>query len=158
MLILRPHKHGIARPFFKNYYFLLSRFVFPCNKNEINKVKKENPVPWVSQSNGRDETGARLTSLRRVWEGSRWSKLLLPTQTWVCSPGYSKANLLALACGEGMCSVYCRAPSKESRPLVLQRPELPTGFQGKVSGAGCGRGVACMWSACGHSSDCFRMR
>ena len=29
-------------------------------------------------------------------------------------------------------AVYCRAPSKDSRQLVLKRPELPDGFQGKV--------------------------
>ena len=45
---------------------------------------------------------------------------------------HSKANLLTLGCGEEKCSVYCRAPSKESRQLVLKRPELPEGFQGKV--------------------------
>ena len=44
----------------------------------------------------------------------------------------NKADLLTWGCGEGKCSVYCRAPSKESRKLVIQRPELPKEFQGKV--------------------------
>ena len=44
----------------------------------------------------------------------------------------SKANLLTLGCGEGKCSVYCRASSKESRELVLKTPGLSDGFQGKV--------------------------
>ena len=29
-------------------------------------------------------------------------------------------------------SVYCRTPSKESRQLILKRPEFPQGFQGRV--------------------------
>ena len=57
---------------------------------------------------------------------------MLPNQTWVCLSTCSKANLLTLGCGEGKCSVYCMEPSKESRQLVLKRPELCDGFQRKV--------------------------
>ena len=42
---------------------------------------------------------------------------------------HNKANLLTSDCGGG---AYCRAQNKESRQLVLKRPELPDGFQGKV--------------------------
>ena len=55
--------------------------------------------------------------------------LLLLNLAWVCLPTWSKDNLLTPGCGDGKCSVYCRAPSKESRQLVLKRPD---GFQGKV--------------------------
>ena len=57
---------------------------------------------------------------------------MLLNQTWVFSPVHSEANLLTLRCGEAKYNVYCRALSKESRQLVLKRPELPEGFQGKV--------------------------
>jgi len=53
-------------------------------------------------------------------------------QTWVHLPTHSKTNLLTLGCDGGKCSIYCRAPSKESRQLELKRPELPVGFQGEV--------------------------
>ena len=33
---------------------------------------------------------------------------------------------------EGKYSVYCKAPSKENRQLMLKRPELPNVFQGSV--------------------------
>ena len=59
-------------------------------------------------------------------------KVVLPNQTWVYLPTCSKANLLTLGCGEGKYSMYRRAPSKESRQLVLKRPQLPEGFQRKV--------------------------
>lgn len=45
---------------------------------------------------------------------------------------HNKANLLTPDCGGAKCSAYCRAPNKESRQLVLKRPELLDGFQGKV--------------------------
>ena len=47
-------------------------------------------------------------------------------------PARSKANLLTLGCGEGKHSVYCRAPSKESRAASAQKVHSPDGFQGKV--------------------------
>ena len=50
----------------------------------------------------------------------------------VPSPACRKANLLTPGCGEGKCSVYCQAPSKESKQLVLKRPKLPEGFQENV--------------------------
>ena len=56
----------------------------------------------------------------------------LPNQAWVCLHVHNKANLLTSGCGEGKCSVCCRAPSKESRQLVLRRPNHPESFQGKV--------------------------
>ena len=39
------------------------------------------------------------------------------------------ANLLTSDCSEGKCRIYCRAPSKEERQLMLKRPKLPSGFQ-----------------------------
>ena len=44
----------------------------------------------------------------------------------------SKANLLTSDCGERKYSIYCKAPSKEYGQLMLQRHELPDGFQGSV--------------------------
>ena len=40
---------------------------------------------------------------------------VLLNQTWVRLPVCRQASLLALGCGEGKCSIYCREPSKESR-------------------------------------------
>ena len=57
---------------------------------------------------------------------------MLPNQTWVHSPECCKANLWTPGCGEGKWGIYCRAPSKESRQLMLKRLKLPNGFQGKV--------------------------
>ena len=56
---------------------------------------------------------------------------LLQNQTWVHSPVCSKANLLTPGYGEGKYSAYCRAPSKENGQLMLKRPKLPNGFQGR---------------------------
>ena len=75
---------------------------------------------------------------------------LLLSQTWVCFPTHSKANLLIPGCGEGKCSIYCRAPRKESRQLAFKRPKLPEGFQEKVfkdrvREAGCGY-VISLWT------------
>ena len=53
----------------------------------------------------------------------------LPNQTCVCSPGYSKTNLLILAFDEEKCSVYGRMPSEESRQIVLKRPECLMAFR-----------------------------
>ena len=55
--------------------------------------------------------------------------VMLPTQTWVLLLECSKANLLTLGCGEGNCNVYCKAPRKETRWLVLKAPQLPGGFK-----------------------------
>ena len=44
---------------------------------------------------------------------------------------HGEANLLTLGCGEGKHSVYHRAPSKENGQLLLKRPKLPYGFQGR---------------------------
>ena len=71
----------------------------------------------------------------------------------------SKANLLMPGCGEGECSVYCRAPSKESRWLVLKKPELPEDFWEKVFKDSVRQGVFWgVWSASGQSSDWLGMR
>ena len=40
----------------------------------------------------------------------------------------SKASLLTLGCGEGKGLIYFRGPFKESRQLVLKKPELFGGF------------------------------
>ena len=69
---------------------------------------------------------------------------LLPRQTGVRLPTCSKANLLTLGFDEGKCSIYCRAPSKESRELVLKRPPNPQSLSGKGfsrQGEGGGFGV-----------------
>ena len=81
------------------------------------------------------------------WEPSFWRKdtcllilftrlhLLLsplPSQAWVGSPLHSEAHLLIPGCGEGKRSIYCSAPCKESRQLLLKTPELLDDFQGKV--------------------------
>ena len=34
---------------------------------------------------------------------------MLPNQTWVHSPCWNKASLLTPGCGEGKCSIYCKA-------------------------------------------------
>jgi len=44
----------------------------------------------------------------------------------------SKAKLLALGCGIGQYSVYCRLSSKEKGKLMLKRPELPCGFLERI--------------------------
>ena len=48
--------------------------------------------------------------------GDRGLLDLLLNQTWVYLPRLSKANLLILGYGKGKCSIYCRAPSKETSP------------------------------------------
>ena len=50
---------------------------------------------------------------------------LLLNETWVHSPTRSKANLLTPGCGEGKCSIYCRAPSKETRTASAQNTRTP---------------------------------
>ena len=44
----------------------------------------------------------------------------------------SKAKLLALGCGIGQYSVYCRLSSKEKGKLMLKIPELPCGFLERI--------------------------
>ena len=44
---------------------------------------------------------------------------------------HSKANLLTPGCDKGEYSVYCRAPCKENGQLMLKRPKLPHGFEGR---------------------------
>ena len=59
--------------------------------------------------------------------------LLLLNQTWVCLPPAlcSKASLLTPSGGEGKCSVYCRAPSKESRAAGAQKTKILKTFREK---------------------------
>ena len=38
---------------------------------------------------------------------------------------HSKASLLTLGCGEGKCSIYCRAPNKEFRTARAQEAQTP---------------------------------
>ena len=58
--------------------------------------------------------------------------VVLLNQTWVHLPTHSKASLLTLGHGEGNYCIYCRAPSKENGQLMLKKPKLPSGFQGRV--------------------------
>ena len=51
---------------------------------------------------------------------------LRPTHT--CS----KADLVTLGCDEGKSSVYCRRQARSLGQLMLKRPQLPEGFQGKA--------------------------
>ena len=64
------------------------------------------------------------------------------------------------SCCEGKDSVCGRAPSKENGQLVLKRPELPDGFQGRVLKAALGgvRGLQATWSAHGPSPDWLGVR
>ena len=68
------------------------------------------------------------TQLFRIGPGVSRPLLLV---TKLGSFASSEVNLLTQGCGEGKCSVYCRAPSKESRQPVLKRHQLPDGFQRK---------------------------
>ena len=43
-----------------------------------------------------------------------------------------KDKLLTLCSGEAEYSVYCRLSSKEKGKLMLKRPELPSGFLGRI--------------------------
>ena len=62
------------------------------------------------------------------------------------SPAHSRARLQTLGCGEGKGSAKCRH-SKESRRLVLERPELLDGSAGKVfKDRGMERGAGCVFS------------
>ena len=45
---------------------------------------------------------------------------------------HSNASPLTPDCTEGQFSIYCRAPNKESRQLMLKRPRLSNGFQEQV--------------------------
>lgn len=45
---------------------------------------------------------------------------------------YLKDKLLTLCSGEGEYSVYCRLSSKKKGKLMLKRPELPSGFLGRI--------------------------
>ena len=74
------------------------------------------------------------------WPTSQWN-LTLPNQTWVHSSKCSKAYLLMLDCGEGQCSIYCKAKQsvwaanaqKDWTPHWL----LGKGFQRQGKGESC---------------------
>ena len=55
-----------------------------------------------------------------------------PNLDLLASPQHGKAILLTLGCAEESTVFICRSLSKEIRQLVLQRLELPDGFQGRV--------------------------
>lgn len=80
---------------------------------------------------------------------SQWAVTLLWNQTWVHSPLCRKANLTP-GSHEGKYSIYCRAPSKENRQLVVERPELPGSFSEGILKAAWRQGPQGMWSA--HNS------
>ena len=57
---------------------------------------------------------------------------MLPDEIGALLPGTHKTKQSTdLGHGEGKYSVYCRAPSKENGHLVLERPELSSGFQAR---------------------------
>ena len=75
--------------------------------------------------------------------------IMLRSQTWTHSHTYSKVVLLTLGCSEGKFSVHCRVPSKENGQLMLKRPELPDGFQGRGFKGSMREGAAeCVISLC----------
>ena len=53
--------------------------------------------------------------------------ILLLNQTWIGLAMCSKVNLLIQGCGEGKCCIFA-GTNKESRWLMLKRPEPPDGF------------------------------
>ena len=58
-----------------------------------------------------------------------WSAVyMLWNQTWVQLPSGSKVNLLILGCGEGKCSIYCKALAEES--VIIS--ELSSEFQQSI--------------------------
>ena len=61
---------------------------------------------------------------------------VLQTKLWSALLTRSKVNLLIQGCGEGKCSIYCKAPnmgpSEENGHLMLKRPKLPYDFWEKV--------------------------
>ena len=77
------------------------------------------------------------------------SHLVSPHQTWICSPTRSKASLLTPGCGEGKCSVYCRARQGE-RAARAENPHSPMAFREWVLKAVCVRErvTGCMISSC----------
>ena len=84
--------------------------------------------------------------------------LVLPNQTWVCSPARSKAHLLTPRCGEGKCSVCCRT-NQEVQAANAQKAQTPHGFQGKVfKDRVRERELWSVRSAHGHSSDWLVVR
>lgn len=63
---------------------------------------------------------------------SSWQSAIvevLPNQTWICLTMCSKVNLLTQGCDEGKCSIFHKAPGKESR---VKKPQLPDRFQGGI--------------------------
>ena len=56
------------------------------------------------------------------------STTTLPNQTWVCSSGHSKANLLKPGYGEERCSTYCKAKQRVWATDVEKALVLGKGF------------------------------
>jgi len=71
--------------------------------------------------------------------------VLLLSQAWVHSQ-YTLTNLLILGCGEEKNSIDCRGTSKENRQLILKRPKLPDGFQGKGFQGSVREGGCSVWT------------
>ena len=62
---------------------------------------------------------------------------------------HSKTNLVVPGCGEGKCSIYCKAPRKEYRRLIFKRPDISSGFQESIlKGKMRERVSGCMISSC----------
>ena len=88
---------------------------------------------------------AYLTELFLEFNNLICVKSLLLSQTWVCLPTCSKANLLTLGCSEGKYSVHCRrqarrtgsSSSKDSGSLMTVREKvLKATFGGRVATCG----------------------
>jgi len=90
------------------------------NSMDVNLSKFQETVkegkPGVLQSTGSQR-------VRHDWVTEQQQQ-----QTQVCSLFHSKANLRTPGYGEGMYSVYCRAPNKENVQPMLKRLKLFTDF------------------------------
>ena len=93
--------------------------------NSIQKLPtwKQRQIPQVTGSASQDCPPLRPLQLPVHGPG------LFLSQSWVCSPTGSKANLLTPSCGEGKCSICCNMPDKESRTGRAQKARTPHGFQ-----------------------------
>ena len=67
----------------------------------LSKKQKEESSLWPSPC---------PSPLKQIIKTSCELYPMLLNQTWVHSPTCSKANLLTPGCGEGKCSIYCKAP------------------------------------------------
>ena len=116
--------------------------------------------PWGSRCFPGESCSAPCLPFSHTW--NRVVRVL-QNQTWVCLP--RKASLLTSGHGEVKSIVYCRAPSKQSRQLMLSSVQLSRsvvsnsfskglnshgGFQGKAIKTGWGGGawgcVVSLWA------------